>query len=141
MRATSSIFLASLAALSLGCSDTSGPTLTPPPPDPTISLAPSSATIRGGDSVRFTVAFVGSPALRISEETVTWSSSNATVASVSAGGLVLGRQAGAAQIVAVWGARRATAQVTVLGDTDGGHGHGGCLPLARAAPTASISKC
>ena len=136
MRAAPSILLASLATLSLGCSDATGPDVRPGDPSLQVTIAPTSATIRGGESMQFTASVKRGAALQSSESTANWFSSDASVATVTSGGVVLGVGGGVAQITAVWGNARATAQVTVLDETIAGGRHNGCLkPLVtRATP-------
>ncbi len=136
MRAASPILLASLATLTLGCSDATGPDVPPGPPSLLVTVAPASATIRGGQSMQFTASVRGGAALQSGESTVTWVSSDPSVATVTSGGMVLGVGGGVAAITAVWGNARATAQVRVLDDIAGGGSHHGCLKplLTRASP-------
>ncbi len=136
MRAASPILLASLATLTLGCSDATGPDVPPGPPSLQVTIAPASATIRGGESMQFTASVRRGAALQSSASTAAWLSSDASVATVTSGGVVLGVGGGVAEITAVWGNARATAQVTVLDETIGGGSHHGCLkPLVtRATP-------
>jgi uncharacterized protein YjdB len=81
------------------------------PMGPSIFLTPPSASIAVGDSAIFsaTIAFSGPPAYR-------WTSSNETVATVSAAGVVRGRAAGRSVITVAPGALpdvRASATVEV----------------------------
>ena len=85
----------------------------------TMTVIPSLATIGEGQVVKLTARLVdefGDPL----QATVTWSSSNPSVATVSVGGTVLGRQAGRAAITASAHGRAQSAAVHVLGSESGG---------------------
>jgi len=79
-----------------------------------VTLTPVSATIQAGTSQQLTATVVPENA---SDRSVTWSSSNTSVATVSATGLVTGVRSGAATITVrtVDGVRTATSAVTVTG--------------------------
>jgi Big-like domain-containing protein len=141
------IRLVPVALLVLGCSDPSGPTpIDDSPPDLvpidflTLSVAPASATIRTGESVRLAATISGSAALLASEPIIAWFSANDAVAAVSGTGLVQGLRAGTAVIWATYRGKRATAHVTVLGPgkKPDPPPHG-CLPHLAAPPGDSES--
>lgn len=142
MRAASSILLVSLATLSLGCSDTAGPDVpaSDAQPAPLLDLAPSTATIHRGETLQFTAALKRGAALSIGESAVTWFSSNESVATVTSGGLVLGVNAGATEIGAIWGSARARARVTVLENTIDGSGPHGCLRPLRSGDRSTAKR-
>jgi hypothetical protein len=145
MRPASSILLASLATLSLGCSDTSGPNGPGPDvePGPLVTISPTAATLRTGESIQFTATTKRKAGFRGGAPAVTWFSSNESVAAVTAGGVVHGLRGGVAQIVSVVAGARASAQVTVLEEVIDGSGHHGCLAplLAGDGPKAGRPAC
>jgi uncharacterized protein YjdB len=84
-----------------------------------MTVIPSSTTIGEGEAVQLTATLVdefGDPL----QATVSWSSSNPSVATVSVGGTVVGRQAGSAAITASARGRAHTASVHVLPDESEG---------------------
>jgi hypothetical protein len=141
MRAVPSTLLASLVTLSLGCSDATAPRELPDPPDLQVTIAPASATIRGGESMQFTASVKRGAAFLSSESTANWFSSDASVATVTSGGIVRGIRGGVTEITAVWGNSRATAQVTVLDETMGGGKHNGCLKPLLVGATPIDRSC
>ncbi len=85
----------------------------------TMTVIPSLSTIGEGQAVQLTARLVdefGDPLLA----KVSWSSSNPSVATVSVGGTVLGRQEGRAAITASAHGRAQSAAVHVLPDESGG---------------------
>lgn len=84
-----------------------------------MTVIPSRATIGEGQAVQLTARLVdefGDPL----QATVSWSSSNPSVASVSVGGTVFGRREGRAAITASAHGRAQSAAVHVLPDESGG---------------------
>ncbi len=84
-----------------------------------MTVIPSGATIGEGQAVQLTARLVdefGDPL----QATVSWSSSNPSVATVSVGGTVLGRREGRAAITASAHGRTQSAAVLVLRDESGG---------------------
>lgn len=145
MRAVTSLLIASLAAVSSGCSDTSGPDLPARElePGPLLTVAPTSLTIRAGETLRLTAAAKRGAAHLIGQSALSWFSSNENVATVTASGLVRGVHSGEAEIFAVWGRVRGRAHVTVVEDVIDGSGHHGCLKplLSGDGPRASPPAC
>ncbi len=96
-----SLLVAGLAVVGLaGCGDdvTVAPPPPPPPPPPvviTVTVAPNGVTIPVGGTVQLAAAVSG-----VTGATVTWSSSNASVATVSGTGLVTGVAPGSVGITA-----------------------------------------
>jgi uncharacterized protein YjdB len=85
----------------------------------TMTVIPSLSTIGEGQAVQLTARLVdefGDPLLA----KVSWSSSNPSVATVSVGGTVFGRQEGRAAITASAHGRAQSAAVHVLPDESGG---------------------
>ena len=120
MRALRSARLVSACTLVLACSDTTGPT--PDPPlrrDPVqnaaLRVAPTNATIGRGETLRFSATLTQGAALVSGGVSVSWFSSDESVATVDAGGLVRGVNAGTAQITAAAGFARSSATIRVIG--------------------------
>jgi hypothetical protein len=116
MRTNLPIALALIAALALvACDSTTGPE--PPPPGvamvPVLIVAPSTASVDGGQSIKLTATLAGANPPTGAPSQVAWSSSDTNVATIRADGMVEGRKAGRVQIVAVWQAARGSALVTV----------------------------
>ena len=118
MRTVSPIVYASVAALLLACSDTTGPEFRRPDgtsnlPRGSLQVSPAAITIQSGQTFRLTTRYVGDPALAARPSNVAWTSSDASVATVS-GGLISGVSGGQTRILARWGGSEASALVTVV---------------------------
>jgi uncharacterized protein YjdB len=86
----------------------------PPAPVPTsIVLTPESATLASGDTLRVAAVVRDADGQPIEGASVTWTTSDAAVASVDAAGLVKAVAAGAATVTATSGAASASAGFTV----------------------------
>lgn len=79
-----------------------------------ITVAPSSATIAQGQTVQLTARLVDEFGDPLQRATVTWSSSNSDVATVSVGGTVFGHGAGRAAITATADGKVQSSAVHVL---------------------------
>ena len=121
MRAPPSIIHAAVAALLLGCSDSTEPVPLPDGsgiqerPSSFFQVSPAAATIQQGQSRQFTTRFSGDPGFAAGPTAVTWQSSDPLIASVAPGGLVRGVSDGQVRIVATWEGYQASAVVTVTG--------------------------
>jgi uncharacterized protein YjdB len=95
-----------------------------PPFDPEVILIhPSSAMLRAGQSIRFSVtATAGQAGLHATE--VAWRTSDARIAAVSADGTVSAGSPGTVRIQAWWNGKRGEATLVVL---DAGKRHTICL--------------
>ena len=118
MRTVSPIVYASVAALLLACSDNTGPDIKRPDgtsnlPGGSLRVSPAAIMIQSGQIFRLTTRYIGDPALTSRPSNVAWTSSDASVATVS-GGLVSGVSGGQTRIVASWGGSQASALVTVV---------------------------
>jgi uncharacterized protein YjdB len=82
-----------------------------------ISIMPTSAAMTTGQMLQFEARAYDSADQRLSGVTFTWTSSNPTVATVSATGLVTARSAGGAMVTASAGGKSISAPVTVTGGT------------------------
>ena len=111
--------LLGLAILSCGGGDTSGPPPGPPPPPPTatvparITLEPEEVAVVAGDTIRVRARVLNDRAQPISDAVVTWTSSDPTVATVDATGLVTGLKEGNASLTATSGPVTNSAPVAV----------------------------
>ena len=95
-----------------GTSDTAVVTVTPAPVA-SVTLNPTSTTVLVGQTAQLSATTTDSAGNVLSGRTVTWVSSNASVATVSASGLVTGVGLGSATITATSEGQSNTASVTV----------------------------
>lgn len=103
-----------LGALLVGCS--SEPTITRVPvATSSIALTSPGSTVQVGSTLQLQAVPMSASGKQLTARSsqVTWSSSNTTVASVSAGGLLTGLTAGQTTVTAAQGGASATASVTV----------------------------
>ncbi|MGH7522851.1 MAG: M28 family peptidase [Gemmatimonadales bacterium] len=107
----SSAILATLALLVAACS--SNPDGGTPPTIATISLSQTAATLAPGETLQLTATPRDGAGTAISGQTITWSTSESSVATVSTSGLVTGVAAGTATIIAATGGKTAASTVTV----------------------------
>jgi len=96
----------------------------PPAPVASVSVSPASASVPVGGTVQLTATPRDAGGNPLPGRTVTWASSNTSVATVSAGGLVTGKVAGTATITATSEGQSGTAAITVT---------------AASVPVASVS--
>ena len=109
---------ACLALVSCG-DDTTSPTPPAARTPATITLEPGTVRLEVGDTVRIRASVLDDRGEPIADAAVAWTSSDPSVASVDATGLVRGVGAGAASISATSGSARAMAAATVLGRSPG----------------------
>ena len=95
----------------------------PAAPVAAVLVSPATASIATGSTVQLAATTKDSAGVTLTGRTITWSSSNALVATVSAAGLVQGVAAGTATITATSEGKSASAAVTVT-PTSGGGGTG-----------------
>lgn len=104
-------------ALIVGCGgdDETAPTAPPAPPvATTVSISPAAADLSSfGETLQLTAAVVDQNGRTMAGATVSWTISDNSVATVSAGGLVTAARNGSAIVTATSGAATATAAVTV----------------------------
>lgn len=99
-----------LAGCQSGAESPAGPEDPPAP----MSVIPSSMTIDGGNLLTLSAKIRNADGTYAAPADVAWCSSNADVASVDAGGRVLGLKSGKAQIVATWHGSRGSSVITVI---------------------------
>jgi len=94
----------------------STPALPPPPPGQTVTtveVAPSSATVGVGANTTLQATVKDQNGNVMSGQTVTWSTSDAAIATVNSNGVVTGVGAGSATITATCGGKSGTSAITV----------------------------
>ncbi|MEW5931019.1 MAG: Ig-like domain-containing protein [Gemmatimonadota bacterium] len=108
---------ATITATSEGKSGTATVTVrTPPPAVATVTVSPGSAKIEEGETVQLRATARDAAGNVLTGRTVTWSTSNPEVATVSATGLVRGVKKGRVTITATVEGKTGTAQVEVERD-------------------------
>jgi uncharacterized protein YjdB len=91
-------------------------TTSPPPPNPvvtTVTVSPPSASVGVGATTALQAAVKDQNGNTMSGQTVTWSTDNAPVATVSSSGVVSGLAAGSANITATSSGKSGSAVITV----------------------------
>src|SRR3989449_1081622 len=96
-----------------GESDTAILTVTCPTPVASVSVAPAAASVQVSGTVQLTATPKDANGAPLSGRTVTWASSNTSVASITGSGLVTGAAAGSATITATSEGQSGTARITV----------------------------
>jgi uncharacterized protein YjdB len=106
---------AAITATSEGKSGSSSVTVTPAPPAPvaSVTVSPGAVNLRTGESRQLSVTLRDAAGNVLTGRAVTWSSSNAVVASVSTTGLVTGLLPGQATITATSEGQSGSARATV----------------------------
>jgi hypothetical protein len=138
-------FCALLAASVVACSGGSEPTSNPPTVASITLTGAPVASLVSGETAQLQAVVTGSDGAVMPGQTISWTSSTAAVASVTASGLVTAVGAGQAVITASAGARSATVTVTVAeGATIGAEGgsvvlYGGSATLAIPAQALNAS--
>src|SRR2546429_1754596 len=103
---------ATITATSEGKSGTASVTVTQVPVA-TVSVSPATATVQAGQTVQLIATPKDANGATLSGRTVTWSSSNTSVATVSSSGLVSGVTPGSATITATSEGKSGTSSITV----------------------------
>src|SRR5213079_2599712 len=103
---------ATITATSEGKSGTSTITVTPVPVA-SVEVTPATASVQAGQTVQLTATPKDANGAPLSGRTVTWSSSNTAVATLSNGGLVSGVTPGSATITATSEGKSGTSSITV----------------------------
>ena len=114
-RALATALVAVATTLFLSCGDAgTDPAAPPAPVATTVSVTPASAALGAiGETVRFTAEVRDQNGRPMAGAAVAWSSSDASVASVDASGLVRAVAEGSATITATAGNARGTTEITV----------------------------
>ena len=109
---------ATLTATSEGKSGTAALTVTNVPVA-SVTVSPATASVPAGQGVQLTATLKDANGNTLTGRTVTWSSDNTAVATVSGSGLVSGVAAGAATITATSEAKTGTSAITVTAPPPG----------------------
>ena len=109
---------ATLTATSEGKSGTAALTVTNVPVA-SVTVSPATASVPAGQGVQLTATLKDANGNTLTGRTVTWSSDNTAVATVSGSGLVSGVVAGAATITATSEAKTGTSAITVTAPPPG----------------------
>ena len=88
------------------------------PPAPSVVVSPSAATVGPGDTLRLAAEAFDGNGRRLDGVAFSWSSSDGSVATVDASGLVRGVAEGTATITASAGDASGTSEITVAADAD-----------------------
>lgn len=112
LKAAAAIGVAALVSCS-GGDDGSGPSTPPPTPVASVSVAPASASIMVGSTTTLTATPLDAANNPLSGRSVTWTSSDQSVATVSTNGVVTGVAPGSAAVTATSEGRSGSAQITV----------------------------
>src|SRR5881409_2775585 len=110
---------ATLTATSEGKSGTAALTVTNVPVA-SVTVSPATASVPAGQGVQLTATLKDANGNTLTGRTVTWSSSNTAVATVSGSGLVSGVVAGSATITATSEGQSGTSAITVTQPSPGG---------------------
>jgi hypothetical protein len=105
-----------------------------------MSVVPSSITIDGGNALTLTAKIRSADGAYATPDDIAWCSSNGDVASVDAGGHVLGLKPGKAQIVATWHGSRGSSVITVI-ESDARKIEPPPLAFAKKRNVAPASGC
>jgi trimeric autotransporter adhesin len=89
----------------------------------TVTVSPSSGTLTVGNQMQLTATDKTSGGTVVTGQSVSWSSSNTSVATVTASGIVTAVTAGGATITATSAGKQGTASLTINAGTSGGPYH------------------
>src|SRR5438034_1080199 len=120
-------------------SDTASVTVTCPVSVASVTVSPATASVQAGQRVQLTANPKDANGNPLTGRTVTWSSSNPTVATVDPNGLVTGVTAGSATITATSEGQSGTATVTISAPT-GQFAIGDSVQTTVAAWVRNISR-
>ena len=107
---------ATITAASGEVSDSAAVTVRPPPPS--VIVSPAAAAVGPGDTLRLVAEAFDENGRRVDDLSFAWSSSDGSVATVDASGLVRGVAEGAATITASAGDASGKSEITVAADPD-----------------------
>jgi Big-like domain-containing protein len=111
---TASASVTGVPGVAFSATATDGSPLPPPPaPVSTVTVTPSPATVAVGNSLQFTATLRDASGNVLTGRTVTWSTSNTSIATVSAAGLVTALAAGQVTVTATSEQKTGTSSVTV----------------------------
>jgi len=106
-----SVIFAGLLGLSLGCSSSDSNGVRPPGDPAVVSIVPDPATVTVGSVIQLQAVVKDARGQKLTGAPIVWTSSNASIASVSAAGLVTGAAVGTTHVSAA--ADTASDSVTV----------------------------
>ncbi|MBA3258816.1 MAG: Ig domain-containing protein [Gemmatimonadales bacterium] len=109
---------AAIALVALSCGDGDGGTGPEMAPVATVAISPPAATIAPGGTVQLAAVAKNAAGGTLTDRSVSWSTSDATVATVSAAGLVTGVADGAVVITATSESKSGSAAITVSSPVD-----------------------
>lgn len=113
------LLAASIALLGLAaCSGSSGTTMPGGASIATVTVTPATASLAAAQTVQLIATARDSAGNAISGQTIIWSASPTSVATVTTAGLVTAVSAGTATITATAGGKSGTATITASGSTD-----------------------
>jgi len=140
MRTARLLSLAPVAAASVfGCQSGATHSFEPPPPPPPLTVAPSQATLNGGQAIRLTASVALANGSRTTPDNVRWSSADARIATVGQDGTVHASQAGRVQIIAEWQDSRGSSLIVVADQVSK---KGGCpVHLEGGAEVDAPKQC
>jgi uncharacterized protein YjdB len=95
-------------------------TVGPPAPVATVTVAPSLATLSTGNSLQLTATLRDASGNALTGRTVTWSTSNSSIATVSGAGLVTALAVGQVTVTATSEGKGSSATITVVSSSGGG---------------------
>ncbi len=133
MRTAVAVYVGTLSLLLAACGGSTSPTPPPPPPPAavaTVEVAPPPGPLVPAQTLQLVAVTKDAAGNALSNLTVSWATDNATVASVSASGVVTAVAAGTATITATSEGKSGTASVTVrdgalIGTSGGGFSSAG----------------
>ena len=141
MRNVRLLSLAAAAAVSaFGCGSDTGH-LTDPDQSSPLTVAPTLATIQGGQALRLIASLHLANGSTSSPDQVRWTSADATIASVDPDGTVRGVRAGRVQIVATWQESRGSSVIVVADQVAKKPPESGCLALKAAESSIPSKPC
>jgi uncharacterized protein YjdB len=137
MRNARLLLLAVVAAVSaVGC-DAAG--ITGSSHEDALTVQPSIATLNGGQAIRLVASLHLANGSRMTPDNVTWSSADASIATVDPSGSVHALRAGRVQIVATWHTSRGSSLILVA-DQVTKKQPGGCLALKAAESSIPTNR-
>jgi len=137
MRNVRLLFLAVAAAVSVvGCDSTAPEDQPPPPPPSPLTVAPSVATLNGGQVIRLVASLHLANGSTATPDNIAWSSADVSIATVDHTGAVHALRSGRVQIIASWHDSRGSSLILVANPVAKKPQQ--CLDQLRAGTESSI---